>query len=910
MASTPPVYDGLQTLELGVDSGRSPSRIGANQVAFAWNATMRGDFIHQRPLFRKLPLTFEDATVSNDFRNGWFQGASFYQGRSDRSQIIAHIGGKLFRVDIATGKVIALQLPSGHVRSTNQPHAWFCQAEEFMVIQDGQQRALIYNGGSLTEASGDGVPCGTAMAYGNGRLWVALPDGYSFTAGDLIYGDSGTVQYGYRDSVLHWTENTFLAEGGNFTVPAATGPIQAMRFIAQTNTSLGQGPLQVFTSSGGYSVNVPFDRTAWKEVTWPIQTASLLGVGGVSQESTVAVNNDMWFRSRDGMRSFALSVRQEGEWASTPMSREMDRVFLRDTDYLLSQSSAALFDNRLLVTSSPVLTYGHGTYHRCLTVLNFDNVSSMYDKKAPAWEGIWTGLKFLNVITGMVNGTQRCFAFALSAAKEIEVWEITKEDGRDRSDDTEYDIAWGFETRSMLFPDGGQRLKMLAMGDIWIDELAGRCWFDVDYKPDQAPCWYDWHKWSICSYDRQCDPGDGSCLELVEFRPQYRPQMRLPEPPDECEESTKKPISFGYEFQARVSVTGRCRIKQMRLIAENQPMEEVGDCLADANCEASTCCQPSPFEYSSEGFTGVAGNDFTVGAGGSVGEGGGSGGGTGGVNPPTGGGGTGGGGTGDPELPPTGPGGGDGNYPNCQSFTGGGIISLTPSPISRDTSQSVTMSVVAGNGTAPYTYQWYLFGDTNTPLVDGANVIGSTTKDLLLMNLTTDNSGLYFVVVTDANGCTCTSNGIDLTVSVIEPPHEGCYGNNAPLQLECFDNDSDEVTFCVKSSGFVLQDYEWGTNAGVDQLLDEIDQYITVYGGTVLTPEEIGYMHDTVDSLKVGGEFETYNQLDCYSAGGASYMPTMEGGGVGSYCYFLVGVQRIGSQLIRKIKLAFVRVVT
>jgi len=43
---------------------------------------------------------------------------------------------------------------------------------------------------------------------------------------------------------------------------------------AQTDTSLGEGSILVGTPSVIFSLNLPFDRTTWKNTTNPLQTAS------------------------------------------------------------------------------------------------------------------------------------------------------------------------------------------------------------------------------------------------------------------------------------------------------------------------------------------------------------------------------------------------------------------------------------------------------------------------------------------------------------------------------------------------------------------------------------------------------------------------------------------------------------
>ena len=64
--------------------------------------------------------------------------------------------------------------------------------------------------------------------------------------------------------------------------------------------------------------------------------------------------------------------------------------------------------------------------------------------------------------------------------------------------------------------------------------------------------------------------------------------------------------------------------------------------------------------------------------------------------------------------------------------------------------------VVAASGTEPRAYQWRKDG---TDLTDGPKVSGATGPALTLSNLSTNDSGLYSVVITSAYGTVTSSNG-------------------------------------------------------------------------------------------------------------------------------------------------------
>lgn len=598
--------DGFKGLPDGVNSGDEPSILPPTQAAFAVNTMFRGGYAKCRPGISKRALTFpdedgiEDTTLKTNFQTKRFQGAKVYEPITGApNYIIASIGGRIFKIKLERNYAVMDITPPDGPNPNNRPTSWMEQAEEFMVIQDGQSGAIIFDGAASRRSNRElrEVPTGTVMAYGWGRLWVATSDRHFFVAGDIVTGDSGTAAYDYRDAVLKFTENEFLNGGGSFGVPQASGQITAMKFPVALDNSTGQGPLQVFTAQGGWSVNAPVDRTIWQDLQYPIQSVNLAAPGPVSQNCVCPVNNDLWYRSFDGERSFKNAQRvSETQWENTPMSYEMnDLLDNDDANLLLDFSSAALFHNWLVQTISPKPTT-QGVTHRGLVVLDFAPLGSIRSKNmAPVWNGLWTGLNILQV----VQCANRCFLFVLSSTNKIELWELTKDQKFDKPDlITDNRIAWSLTPKSFGFKDQGQEIKRLNTADLWVDQVTGEVDFDVDYRPDQYPAFRDWANWSICSDYKQCGPTD--CLLVEDFKEQYRPRMKLPTPAEACEAGANKSFLMGYEFQPRINVTGHCRLKLFRMHAHEEQEDPVGPCLTTEACSTLSPCEPNPFGYSSE----------------------------------------------------------------------------------------------------------------------------------------------------------------------------------------------------------------------------------------------------------------------------------------------------------------------
>jgi len=508
------ISDGFITLERGVDAGKSPSMLPRNQCSFAVNASMRGGYAKTRPEFSNIALTFTDATdpeaidIEEIWTTGRFQGA-YYYSHGPRDLIICAVGGYIFSVDINTGEVNDIT-PKGDPNMPQVSAFYFQQAEQYLIIQDGISAAIIFDGAKCRRSNiaADEVPTGTAMAYGNGRLWVAR--GREFVAGDIVGGPS---------------------------------------------------------------------RDDWKNVSYPTVRIVAINYGSVSDRSCVLVNGDMFYRAPDGIRSYISSRREWQEYGQIPVSREISPILNNEKQAGIAETtSSVLFDNRMLTTVTPQAS-DRGQYFRGLTALDFDLVGGTGAKAPAAWEGLWTGLNFLQIMTADVGSESRCFAFHLDPSCPIQLWEIHKED---HIPDKPSSVACYIESPSYSFENPFE-MKKLEYGEMWVDQIVGDVAFDIKYKPNQYPAWVDWNTFSECTKSSNCQPAAGQCLTLNNYKPQYRSRVRLPQPADSCEVTNGVPMRNGYEMSVRIGWTGQARIKGFRMHAYPIIEEPYGGC-GDTSC--------------------------------------------------------------------------------------------------------------------------------------------------------------------------------------------------------------------------------------------------------------------------------------------------------------------------------------
>lgn len=603
------MVDGYLSGEGGIDSSVAPSLVGKNQWAWAVNTSFRDVWPTPRPGWIARQLEFGSSEeLRGGLEDGYFQGAGSYRSDDGSAFIALSVSGRVFTIDVSSAYEVAEITIPGDPNTTDAPHAWFQQAEGWLVIQNMANPAMLFNGAVSRRSGLNEVPVGGPMAYGKGRLWVAR--GSQYFGGDAVYSDK---TYG-RDSVIRFTENTFLNEGGAFSVP--DGPVTGMAFAANLDTSLGDGDLLVGSQSNVYANSAPTDRTVWKNMEQPIQRYAARAFGPMNHESMVLVNGDVIFRSPDGIRSLQYSRRDFEMWGQTPISVEAHRALRYDTDAWLSEASAVNFDNRVLMTIQPQLDNDHGVWHRGLVSIDYHRVGGMQQKRSPAWEGVWTGLRILRILTVEVHRVLRCFILALSDGGKIQLWEVTKTASFDRNEEDDVPIEWILESRGMTFerPAVWKRL----MGAVqWFDRILGEVSIQAYYRADESECWSIWDRWSECVQYRQCTPTEvcpeypfGDVLPIHPYRSQFRPYIGLTQPPDVPEGQTGGLTRDGYDFQLRLECSGRFRLKRLLMLAQELDMPlwgdsrkvscpdpaDTGDCQT-GTCPGIACCDRDDYSY-------------------------------------------------------------------------------------------------------------------------------------------------------------------------------------------------------------------------------------------------------------------------------------------------------------------------
>jgi hypothetical protein len=417
-----------------------------------------------------------------------------------------------------------------------------------------------------------GIPCGKAWAYSQGRLWTTLPNGTQFVAGDIVGGSSGTGANNYLDAILYTMQNTLLSNGGTFSIPGNYGQIRAMFIPPTMNVSLGQGPLQVSTPQCVFSVNAPADITTWASLTYPIVTTSLIGSGAVSNDCCIAANDDVLFRSPDGIRSMTIASLDFYKWNQTPCSNEVRRALDQDDTTLIHHATACNFDGRIIFGTSPV-NGANGVYFQNAVVINTDTISNLQSKSPSVWEGVWNGLNALQFVTGIYGNKIRNFVFT-SNGSTIGVSEMmTSAEGQDIKGTSPATLQFESPILFDLNEQQGQyNLFQLEDGEIYFDSILGSPTFKVEFRPDYDQNWHLWYSWSV---------------DNTNLKSPYKNRAGLGVPVGSANSTSGIQNRDGYDFQVRVTISGgSARFLGMMVKASVVPESEFAKPIVSAPAPA------------------------------------------------------------------------------------------------------------------------------------------------------------------------------------------------------------------------------------------------------------------------------------------------------------------------------------
>lgn len=557
--STTPHQEVILTLPDGMSDSLDPLALADTQYAFGVNIVNRGGITKSRPGFRKLVTLTGDPAL--------FQGFFVYQPQGRRI-LVYGLGGYILAHDMASG----VTTNHGLLLSPLARRLHFCQAKDFLIIQDGVPGAswaamswpVILDGDALYSYSVSisdhlKVPKGAGMAYVHGRIFVSVCYIYDNSAWTDNLGFNGFVagdiSKGYdRDAHLMFTEEEYLNEGGRIEVPAEFGEITWIGYQKNIPSGTGLGSLVVMSERGcsGYQINAP--RSQWKDID--LGQVFFYDSGSLSPGAVVWNNADVLYRSESAVRSLVGTTEksQSASLDTSPISGEIDNLLALDDDESLELVSMAIHDSRLFVACAPNES---GSAFQALAVCDFLPASSIRGAAAPSWESVWTGFEILQVGVGRYGSEVRSGLLVLDSS--LNLFLLDRSLSVDSSGAANTTPECVLVTKSYSFGDPFA-VKEVGYVDLWLGSVLSDLEARVYYRPHGYPNWIEMDGSASLSVD-----GGPTKLHHVRFAP-GKPAAYW---------SNEKFTNTDYAFQYLISIKGAHKIERVRFMCQNRMSHDI-----------------------------------------------------------------------------------------------------------------------------------------------------------------------------------------------------------------------------------------------------------------------------------------------------------------------------------------------
>ena len=565
----PDLVEGFVSLIGGMDGRTAPEILPENRYARGLNVSSRSGLIHTRPGFPFFPA----ALPANP--NDKFQGAALYR-LNGVDRIICVIKGIVYGINLNT---LAITTYKDTLDATVD-RCHFCQADKFMIVQDGVNKAVIINYSDdpddCERAGANEVPVGTIMAYGHGRLFVVVLELGGVDVGQRFFVAGDIIKPNDVSDVLQFTETTYLAGGGAFALPNELGYITAMKFLRNAPTGTGFGSLIVMAKNGASAFAVNQPRTDWQDTD--LSQVLFTGSGSLSPFSVIPVNNDLFFRGRVGLRTIGYTLAASGGSSAThavvPLSEPADEFFEGDTDAEQAFVSMAHVNSRVFCTAKPHTVSGEVRFQGLVSI-DAAVISSFGQNTEPIFDGIWTGYDFLHVLRGVYDSVERLFAFVRSETGSLFLCYLD-EYAEEDADSTR--LQCRTYTRVFSFLSDGRNSyaladKRLRYVDLWIRDLEGQADIKVYYRP------IGYELWNQLGSTVTVQAAAGSLS-------QRRDRIRFNAAKGTFDPITKRDVMIGNAFQFCIEWTGKLTLQKMSALV--QPVEESETIACKADDTAQT----------------------------------------------------------------------------------------------------------------------------------------------------------------------------------------------------------------------------------------------------------------------------------------------------------------------------------
>lgn len=514
----------------GMSSAIAPSALDDTQVAQLFNVSIRGGLPRSRPRF----LTYAPQ-LGAIVANGVFQGAKTYRLNS-ADRVIFCVSGVVYGLNLATGEVKTYAT----FPTTTFFRAYFQQVDRYFVIQNGitaptenwpvilHEDTVINNldtevlvGSANFDKLSEFVsprppesvrlPIGTAMAYGHGRLFVAVDrvwddgvisgrtPGWQSNLGRRFIVAGTVLKPDNVQEVLAFTEDTYLNDGGAFSLPAELGYIASMDFFRNSATGSGLGALVVLAREGSaaYAVNSP--RSQWKNID--IGQVLFFNSGSESPWTLFPVNDDLVYRGRDGLRTIQYTRASEtggsGSLSNVPYSTEVNNYFDRDSRAVLPFVSGAYADSRVYTLAGGAVQSDGSCLFDSMVVLNTATLTAIESPPTKGYEGSWGGPQYYAVLAARMSDVDTVFFFYKDRDSGALKLGYISQNPANVLDFSSHSPVCRLYTREYVFKSPVV-VKSVELTDWWLSGVVGNLSMTVYWRRGGEQVWHALGSKTVC----------------------------------------------------------------------------------------------------------------------------------------------------------------------------------------------------------------------------------------------------------------------------------------------------------------------------------------------------------------------------------------------------------------------------
>lgn len=411
--------EAIQTVVRGQNGLLDPAALNPQFMSRLFNVDIRDGLARTRPSVdgRAAPV------------QGRFQGLFEYRLEGVNYWVLV-VAGQVWVLNTATDAWTKV----GQFPTIDFDRAYFVQADRYGIVQNGiysptENWPIIFHGvtpvdnleteymsgnslvkvkdftGNAAGPRSIRVPIGKSMAFGHGRLFVAveryyddgaasqLAQGWRENLGLRFWMAGNILQSHNIQSILVFSDMYFLSEGLAFSLPTEMGFITSMAFMRNAESGTGLGALIIFARRGAAAFAVNMQRKSWLS---PGFGQILFTSSGTNSPWAVAqVNSDLVYYGDRGLRTLKYSASNEagtGGLASVGLSPEVTN-FTQFTDPVAHGPfvSFAHADNYLFFTAGGfALADGSVAFS---AVLPWDLASFQVSGEPPnrVFSGAWGG---------------------------------------------------------------------------------------------------------------------------------------------------------------------------------------------------------------------------------------------------------------------------------------------------------------------------------------------------------------------------------------------------------------------------------------------------------------------------------------------------------------------------------------